>query len=285
VKYWAIVTDTWRESWARKSSLVIALLVLGLLALYAFGLQLHPALDGSGRVVTLFGAEVGTEADLTREGIASFSAFFALSLLTPWGLLLALLVTVGLFTATFRPQNLYWVLAKPISRVGLYLAQYAGALLLVGVTSMGFVLGMDALIWWKTGVWQGGFVLSGLLFVFEYAVLAAVALLVAVWSRSTGISLMGAILLYVLASTLQLVKTQFFPLLPELWRHLVNGLYVVLPKTPDLETLGLQQIGADLGPQFQVQLAFSPTVALASTALFALAALALGAWEFHRRDY
>ncbi len=279
------MADTWRESWARKASIVIGVVVLGVLALYAFGLQLAPAPDGDGRIVTLFGAEIGTEADLTREGLASFSAFFALSLLNPWGLLLALFVTVGLFTATFQPQNLYWVLAKPISRVGLYLAKYAGALLLVGVTSMGFVLGMDALIWWKTGIWQGGFVLSGLLFAFEYAALAAVALVVAVWSRSTGISLMGAILLYVLVSTLQFVKTQLFPLLPELWRNLVNALYVVLPKTPDLESLGLQQINANLGPQFQAQLAFSPTVVLASTALFTLAALALGAWEFHRRDY
>lgn len=283
MRVWAIIEQTWRESWARKASLVLALVVLGLLALYAFGVHVRPLPDG-GVSLQLFGVTLEELGPLSATLVSHYSAILALGLLVPWGLLLALFLTVGLFVEVLRPETLYLLLAKPLARWELLVARFAGALLLVGVTSLGFSLGAGALIGLKTGVWPVGLLAGTGLFLFEYALLAAPALLVAVLTRSTALALMTSILLYVLVSAVHFVKLRLYAFLSELWRAIVDGLYAVLPKFQDLETLSVFQVDPELARGSGAILLSSTMQVLVTSGVSLLVLLGLALWIFQRQD-
>lgn len=294
MKYWAIVGNVWKESWARKTAIILTVLVTILLAIYAFGFQLV-ILEEDDRVLVvcclggaparsqlLEGFNIYSEERSFAVSMDQFvlgSGMAALGLLSPWGILLGLFITVGTFTRTFRPRRLYWLLAKPISRSGLLLSKYGGAVSLVFVTSMVFVASMAGLIAWKSGEGvNAGLLLGGLLFVFNYAVLASLATLVAVWTQNTGISLLGALLLYGITALLQFLQgPEIHGFLPDALRALVDAFYLILPKLADIEALASRL----LSNQSMQDLPLT----LGSSATFLVAMLGLSLWEFRRRDY
>lgn len=297
MRYWAVVTDTWRESWARKTSLVLSVLVLLIVAFYGAGLQLSPSEATPGEVyVTFFSSPPDPNSDeglrmptFSLDVIATISAVSTLGMLSPWGIFLGLFIAATLFVPTFRPQRLYWVLSKPLSRVGLMLSKYVGALVLVLLTSMVFIGLMTLLIGLKTDIYITGLLTGGLIVVFIYAIYASVAMLMAIWTRNTAMSLISVILLHIVSSVLYLGKNSdnMFGFIPEFGQVFIDIFYMILPKTSDLETLATQLIAGDLAafsadiPNFTVDV----PLAFGTSGTFLIVMLALSAWEFHRRDY
>lgn len=298
MNYLFIVWATVREAWVRKTAFVLAALAAIALLFYAFGIDVRNSDDPDMVYFLLLGAvnpldegfdpeipEASTQRRVPRDAVVFFSATLALGLLNPLGLFFALFVVITLFNAALKPKRLYWVLAKPVHRVGLLLSKYAGGLLLVLFTGTGFISAMVALIAWKTGVFFPELWLSGLLVMFNFAILAAFALLMIVWTGGTGPSLILTGLIYLSASYLQaLPGFGYYQSLPEWSRLLLDGAYHILPKISDVEILAQQQISGFLPAQVLPQMRSEDAALFASSAAFLVATLAIGAWEFQRRD-
>jgi len=287
MKYWAVVWNTWQEAWAKKTAVVLAVVVGALLVSYAVGLRVEST-DDPGRVnVYVFGIGATPNPGVanpvmtfSRQQVATFSALGALGLLTPWGMVLALFITTALLSSALQAPRLYWVLSKPLTRSGFLLGKYGGALLLVLGTTAVFVLCMSGLIAWKLNAFSAALIGGGLLVVFDYAVLSSVALLVAVWTQNTSISLVAALAVYGGTGALYVLHgPQLYGVLSPLVRDITDALYLILPKTADVEALSRSWTlgqGLDLGEL---------TFALGSSATFVVAMLGLSLWAFGRRDF
>ena len=298
MKYVSIAWSTAGEAWRRKTALVLAALAVVVLLFYAFGMEVTNSDDPDMvyflvlRVVNpldeTFDSELpaaSIQRRVPRDAVVFFSAAYALGLLNPLGVFFALFVVITLFSAALKKQRLYWVLAKPVHRVGFLLSMYAGGLLLVLLTSMGFLGAMAALIFWKTGVFFPELLVSGLLVMFNFAILLAFAMLIVVWTRSTGPGLMLTGLMYLSVSFLQaLPGFGYYQNLPAWSRLLVDGAYHILPKLSDLEVLAQRHISGFLPAQILPQLRSGQSALFATSAAFLIAILAIGAWEFQRRD-
>jgi len=98
------------------------------------------------------------------------------------------------------------------------------------------VLGFWLVLSLKTGVYNFGFLWSGLMMVFIFFVLMTVMTLAGVVSRSASISLISVFSVYILSSILAHHR-KFLPLISEdFWRWLVKGAYYVLPKIDQLSS-------------------------------------------------
>lgn len=294
MKYAAVIAGTMREAWVRKTALTLTALAVGFVLLYAFGVQVAPADEPGWVRFYLFGVanplDPGAPSqDLSpavpRQWVVSGSGLYALALLSPWGVFFALFIAISLWNVAFQPQQLYWVLGKPLSRAGFFLSKYAGALALVGLTSMGFALALTGLIYWKTGALSPELLLGGLVVVFNYATLAALALLLVMWTSNTALSLVLTVLTYVAIDTLQVASLfPFYSDLPAWLRLGLDALYHILPKVSDLEVIAQRLLGDGPIPQETFALRASFAQAFSSSLAFLLAALGLGAWQFQRKD-
>ncbi len=138
----AIIEDSWREAWARRASIVLALIVLALLALFAFGVGVREV-AGQPELITVWLFGVGVRGlPIPKAAFADALEIGALGLLNPWGIFLGLFITIGLFSGMFVRGRIDLVLSKPIARWELYLARYVGGVLLVWATTMLFCVGV-----------------------------------------------------------------------------------------------------------------------------------------------
>src|SRR5262249_6297997 len=117
---------------------------------------------------------------------------------------------------------------------------YAGGLLTAALNLLYLTCGLGAILAWKTGVFNGGFVLSGLLMSLYFACLLAYMVLAGVLIRSTTVTIMITAALFF---TSLLVR---FPHVSRDWtllitsrvgrvlaRGLVETLYYALPRSYD----------------------------------------------------
>jgi ABC-type transport system involved in multi-copper enzyme maturation permease subunit len=91
------------------------------------------------------------------------------------------------------------LLSKPVSRPVLFGARYLGALLIAGANLLYFVGGIGVILALKTGVWNGGFFLSGLLMTVYFGSLLGFLVLCGALLRSTTIAIMAAALVYLVS--------------------------------------------------------------------------------------
>lgn len=295
MKYLAIITDTWRESWARRTSIVLGVIVIMILVTYGLGFQIAPSEVTPGEVnIGFFSTPSDSRNDISLpsfslELISSVSAILTLGTLSPWGVFLGLFIAATLFVPIFQSQRLYWVLAKPLSRVGLLLSKYIGALILVAITTMVFISIMMGLIGLKTGIYKPELLIGGLIMIFIFAIYSSVALLVAIWTRNTALSLISTILLHIVSSVLFAARStqELTAFIPESWQAGIDFIYMILPKASDLETLATQLLSTNveaISAEISTITVDVPLV-MGTSGTFMIVMLALAAWEFHRRDY
>ncbi len=272
--FWAIIEESWRESWARRTSLALAAIVFLLLLFFAFGISVRHV-EGQPGMITLyiFGNRV---PEIPISMFANIVEALAVSLLNPWGLFLGLFIATGLFSSMLARGRLYLLLARPIARWELYLARYLGGVLLVFVTTMLFCVGLWMLLLWKTGMTETGLIEAGLVVVFLFAVFYSFAALMALLSEGTGLALVATLIVWGL-SHLAASRDLFRGLSPVFGKAL-DVLYDILPKTKDLEALMVKLIGLE-------STVSSWGFSMWSSALFAVVMLALGIYLFSRRDY
>jgi len=281
MKTLAIIEYTWLEAWAKKISIILSIVVLILLLLFGFGIGVVQ-LEGSEFVqVSIFGAEL--PEPMLKSDFVQATKIGALALLNPWGIFLALFITVGLFPSMLSKGRIDLFLSKPIARYQIYLSRYLGALLLVLVTTMFFVLGTWFIIWLKTGLADADLWIIGLLITFLFAIFYSLAALMSLLTESTGISLVITILAWFLAEGAYYRDS--IRVFSKILGKIADVLYYMLPKMEDLSNFMVKTVGLERALEEAGIKEAGIGTALWSSALFALAMLALGIYLFSSRDY
>jgi ABC-2 type transport system permease protein len=210
------------------------------------------------------------------------------------GILLCLFATGGLVASLVEPGQADLLVSKPLSRS----AVLGGRLVGVGLVALALLAYLLGAVWLvmsvKTGIWNPRFLLAIPAVFAMFAVLYGVVTLVSVWSGSGPLALI--VTAGLIFATLVLAIPGLFLALDPLVRPLVEGLYYVLPRFPNVGSrlVPFLATGADFMPEADGGL--SPTQPGPQTLVAALTPLlssvAFGAacyggafYLFNRRDY
>ncbi len=251
----AILLDTGRELLFRKTIVVYFGIVTLVLLFFALALETDVA---NGVVASL--SVAGLQGSASRQGFhlgdgpagAGMGGLTAETfvrtvqlgvafLLFPLAILMSVFATASLVPRMLERGTIDLLLSKPITRLALFLSRYAGGLLIASLNLLYLTLGLAAILAWKTGAWNGGFVLSGLLMSLYFACLLAFTVLAGVLSRSTTVSIMITAALFFVSLLVSLPHAnRDWPLLitSRAWRFmarvLVETLYYALPRSYEL---------------------------------------------------
>ncbi|HKB06912.1 MAG TPA: ABC transporter permease [Candidatus Polarisedimenticolia bacterium] len=204
MKVAAILLDTGRELLYRKTIIVYFGIVTLVLLFFALALQTDVA-NGAIASLTVAGLQgsashggfqMGDDASgegmggLTAETFVHYVQLGTAFLLYPLAILMSVFATASLVPRMLEKGTIDLLLSKPITRPSLFLSRYAGGLLTAALNLLYLTVGLAVILGWKTGVWNGGFVLSGLLMSVYFACLLAFTVLAGVLLRSTTVSIM-----------------------------------------------------------------------------------------------
>jgi ABC-type transport system involved in multi-copper enzyme maturation permease subunit len=296
LKVVAILLDTCRELLYRKtlwiySGLVTLTLLFFLLALQTdvaggviaslrvFGLEGHASGGGFALNSEQGGGPSGLTAVSFVRGIQIAVAF----VLYPLGIMLSVFATAGLVPSMLEKGLIDLLLSKPVSRPVLFLSRYLGALLVAAANLVYLVGGLGLILGIKTGIWNPGFLLSGLAMALYFACLLGFVALCGVLFRSSTVAIMVTAVIFVVSLIVR------WPHQNADWPRLITGhaarflaqglvetLYHALPRTYDFGQIVAALI-LDSGT-------VSPGPALGS-ALSGAAALAVATYYFSRTDF
>src|SRR5439155_4433901 len=115
---------------------------------------------------------------LTAETFVRYVQLGAAFLLFPLAILMSVFATASLVPRMLEKGVIDLLLSKPVTRPALLLSRYAGGLLTASPNLLYLTSVLESILWLKTGVWNGGFVLSALLMsLFSACLLAFMVLL------------------------------------------------------------------------------------------------------------
>lgn len=279
----ASVQEVFREAAARWVLIAYFALSSLFIVIFALGVNLD-VVNGALAGARLFGQSVDVggrsiEIDKLVLGFESgFSAFLYLV-----GTFLALFATAHLVPRLQEKGTIDLYLSRPVGRVPLLLSRYAGGLLLAAANLLYLIGSMWLIVVWKTRVFHPRFLLSGLVILFAVATLLAFAFLIGVITSSTGVSLMATYAVFFLSAILVARERIAAAVSTETAASIVKGLYWILPKTAEI---GQATVALVAGKEAPARLADVHYLAVyGSTAAFGVAALALSAWLFSRKDF
>jgi ABC-type transport system involved in multi-copper enzyme maturation permease subunit len=279
----ASVQEVFREAAARWVLIAYFALSSLFIVIFALGVNLD-VVNGALAGARLFGQSVDVggrsiEIDKLVLGFESgFSAFLYLV-----GTFLALFATAHLVPRLQEKGTIDLYLSRPVGRVPLLLSRYAGGLLLAAANLLYLIGSMWLIVVWKTRVFHPRFLLSGLVILFAVATLLAFAFLIGVIASSTGVSLMATYAVFFLSAILVARERIAAAVSTETAASIVKGLYWILPKTAEI---GQATVALVAGKEAPARLADVHYLAVyGSTAAFGVAALALSAWLFSRKDF
>ena len=298
MRFYAILLDTARELRYRKTIIVYFGVVTLVLLFFALALRTDVAngllaslsvagIEGSASAEGFHlgdGAEGSGMGGLTAESFVRYVQLGVAFFLYPLAILMSVFATASLVPRMLEKGAIDLILSKPITRPALFLSRYAGGLLTASLNLLYLTVGLGAILALKTGVWNGGFVLSGLLMSVFFACLLAFLVLVGVLTRSTTVSIMITALVFVVSLLVRLPHAnRDWPLLitsrvaRSLSVALVEALYHVLPQSYDFvrSTVALIRHEPD-------GVAWS---AVLGSAVSGAAALLLAVVYFSRKDY
>ena len=296
MKVAAILIDTCRELIYRKTLIVYVGLVTLTHLLFVLALQTDVA-DGVIAGLSVFGLEgqgsgndfslgssgPGSALDISAADFVRYVQLVVAFMFYSLGILLSVFATASLVPHMLQKGAIDLLLSKPMSRTGLFLSKYLGALVVASANLLYLVGGLAVILAWKTGVWNGGLVMSGLVMCLYFASLLGFLVLIGTVTRSTTVSIMLAALLFFVGLIIRFPhQNTDWPVLitGRVWRALtvglVEGLYHVLPRTFDMghvaSVLILQEGAVAWGP-------------ILNTALVGAGALALATIYFRRTDF
>ncbi len=229
-----IFLDTFQESFRNKMFLfffVASSLVVG-----SIGLALNmDVVNGVMRGVSFFGNELRVPAFTVTEWVERLQSTLAM-LIGTFGLVLALMATSALFPQMLQKGSVDLLLCRPIPRWRLITARYLGGASIMAFNAVYLFLGVWAVLGWKSGVWNHGFLLSTILAIFAFVVLFSVVMMVSVTTESGPAGLLAAVTVLIFSPVLA-AHEQITPAFSsELYRQVFRSIYWVLPKSA--ETIG-----------------------------------------------
>jgi hypothetical protein len=215
------------------------------------------------------------------------------------GILLALIWTAGFLPGFLEPASATVLLAKPVPRWSLLVGQYLGVLGFVALQAVFFVGGTWLALGVGTGVWTPLYLLSVPILFVHFAVFFSVSTCLAVCTRSTVVSLVGALAFWVLCwctntgwHTAQLARAAGAEPASAGVYSLLEAGYWLLPKPADLNGLLFDALQAD--KFFGQALSFTTLqsrgllhleLSIFTSLLFAAGVLALAVRRFVRTDF
>jgi ABC-type transport system involved in multi-copper enzyme maturation permease subunit len=212
------------------------------------------------------------------------------------GVLLALLWTAGFLPTFLEPQAVTVLLAKPAPRWAVLGGKYLGVVLFVALQSAVFVGATWFATGAATGVWDGAYWFAVPLLVVNFAVFYAVSAMLAVWTRSTVVSVFGTLLFWLLCWAMNFSHHKMAAVeVPGSTRAastLVKVGYWTLPKPLDMGGIFFDVMKAEKHsspvPELVAAKArgeFYPELAVLTSLLFAAGVLAVAGYEFRQMDY
>jgi len=277
MKLMAVITDTIRESLAKKLFLGFTALSLLTILIFIFALKID-VVEGALGLATIFGQSTGdTPIDLGKFVIIAESAIA--SLLFAGGIFISLFATASLFPSMQEKGTIDLLLSKPISRTGIIVAKFLGNLAIVTFNIFFLIFGVWLALSMKTGIWNIGFLYSGLTITITYAVLLTILAFVGILAQSTGLSIMITFLVAYAISPLLLLLQQ--PNILRFFTHnysrlLIRAFYYIMPKTAELGNLTRLMVeGKEV----------SSWMPLWSSLLFGAVLFGATVYLFYRKDY
>jgi hypothetical protein len=252
----------------------------------------------SGKVQLCFGAVTIDKWERSRDDAVKFIEVILLGLVADTGgILLALVWTAGFLPTFLEPSNASVLLAKPIPRWSLLAGKYLGVLVFVAFQATVFVGGVWLALAVKTGVWDATCLLALPVLLFHFAVFFSFSALMAVLTRSTVACIFGSLLFWLLCLGMNLGRhhvwtVDSFGNMSGSFLFLVDLGYWVMPKPADFSVILMDALhsGDSFTHAFDLTTleqrgAWLPGMSLFSSAVFAVAILAMAAHEFVTTDY
>lgn len=270
---WALIRDTFREALARKIFWGLFGLSTAMILFFLFLLKID-IVEGAMATVSLFGRTSPRANDLAKlvrgvyGGIAAY--------LYIWGMVIAVFASAGLIPSVLEPGRIELLLSKPISRAHILLGRYLGNVLVISCNVVYLVLGVWLIFGFKTGIWEGRFLISIATTIFIFAVLLTVVVLVGVIFESAALATMIAVALMIMSAILAQTSTMLKLLSSEWSRDIWRTLYYTFPKVYDMGRMTLDAIS---------DREFIGYMPIWSSAVFGGVMLAAALLIFVRRDF
>ena len=279
---YSLVVYSLRESLHRWTFLAFLFAVTFLLLLMATAISLD-VVEGTLASARLFGQELQLdEFGIRITDVVQTFQWVIIVLLYTFGVGLALFITSNMIPRLCVEGWVDLLLAQPISRSTLIVGRALGAITVVSFNIAYLIIGSWMLLRWKTGFGNAGFLLAGAVIIFAFAVCYSAMVLVGVMTRSSPVSSIAGLFVWVSGHILY-----FFHTYPA-WRTtlragwprntgtvVTESLYWTLPKSQDL---GRMAVDAARGEAIGI-------VPILYSIPFAIGCMVLACWWFGRRDY
>ncbi len=279
----ALIGFTVRE--ARNKWTLLALFTLTTLFLFALATLVSiDVVEGSIASARLFGTiplEIGNTTIPVSDAVTVIQVAIV-SLLTTFGLVLALFVTGNIVPLTLQTGWVDLLASQPLGRTVLIIGRALGAVAVVAVTFAYLFGGSWSVLTWKTGFGNAGFLVAGMIILFTFLCCYSGMVLVGVLTRNSPISIIAGVGTWFMGLILYPLHTyaEWTTAFDPGWkRSLASGiaetLYWVLPKSLELTENATRATKGDA-------LAWTPFLA---SMPFAIVCIALACWWFSRQDY
>ena len=277
MKLMAVIIDTIRESLAKKLFLGFTALSLLTILIFIFAIKID-VVEGALGLATIFGQSAGKTPFNLEKFVITAEAAIA-SLLFAGGIFISLFATASIFPSMQEKGTIDLLLSKPISRTGIMVAKFLGNLAIVVFNIFFLIFGIWLVLSLKTGIWNIGFLSSGLTITITYAVLLTILAFVGILAQSTGLSIMITFLVaYAISPLLFFLQEprilRFFT--HQSSRFLIRALYYIIPKTGELGNITRLLVE---GKQV------SSWMPLWSSLLFGALLFGATIYLFYRKDY
>lgn len=227
----AIIQLTFRESLAKRTFLAFLGISTFICLLFLFALNLD-IVDAAESYVSIFGQEIDRAFHLD-EVIVGIESAIAVALFTA-GLFMSLFATSSLIPSFLDKGSIDLMISKPLSRFQILLGRYLGAVAIVAFNIFYLILLSWLILSIKTGIWNFGYLLAGVMIVVTFAILFALMTFLSVMVRSGPFALMITYLI-LFFSPLLLQRDHIYALLSgKFYGYMLDGLYHFLPKTAEL---------------------------------------------------
>jgi ABC-type transport system involved in multi-copper enzyme maturation permease subunit len=161
-------------------------------------------------------------------------------ILYPMGIMLSVFATASLVPRMLERGSIDLLLSKPVSRPALFAARWLGAFAVAAANLVYLVGGVGIILGIKVGIWNWGFLLSGLMMAAYFGALLGYLALIGILLRSTTVGIMMTAAIYFASLIVH------FPHANRDWPMLITGriarfgvqavvevLYHALPRTYD----------------------------------------------------
>jgi ABC-type transport system involved in multi-copper enzyme maturation permease subunit len=216
-------------------------------------------------------------------------------------MLLGTVITAFFIPNMLRKGTVDLLVSKPIRRPTLLLTKYIGGLLFLLLNAALVIVGVWAVLGWRSGIWANSFLLLVFVLTFQFAIYYAFSTLFAVLTRSAVVAMLMTGLLWLvlfLVGWSHRILTEMEKA-PENERpspglvKTVGALHTVLPRVSDLSILNSRLIVGEIfpadSPEYrQAQKEYESVQwgeNLAVSGAFIALMLGLACWWFSTRDY